>query len=309
MDPDLAVAAVAAQQHSAFSRAQAYSVGFTPPMVRNRLHTGRWGQLFPHAFRLAGSPPTWEQRLWGAWLAAGEGAVVSHLASARLHGLVDRDPMVELSIPRHRRIELPGVIVHRSRFERVDIQDRGGLLIATPTLTLIQLSAVLDADAIGPMFDRALNRHMTTPPYLDRRLRVLGRNGRPGVTVLDQLLAERPSGQRRPDPGLEPRLLELLATLGGPPPVSQYHVRLPSGRDAFLDVAWPDDLLALEADSYLWHSGRIPWSLDQTRRNELTAMGWRIMPVTAYDLDERPDWLLDLVKTARRGQVWSESAS
>jgi hypothetical protein len=127
------------------------------------------------------------------------------------------------------------------------------------------------------------------------------------MAMIEQLLAERPVGGRRPDPGLEPRLLELLGRLPGPPPVPQYHVELPSGKDAFLDVAWPDELLALEADSYLWHAGRTQWSLDQTRRNELIALGWRIMPVTRYDLDERPDWLLALV-TRARGEPGTETA-
>jgi len=51
----------------------------------------------------------------------------------------------------------------------------------------------------------------------------------------------------------------------------------------FLDFAYPDVLLAIEADSYLWHASLADWRRDQARNNELVAFGWSILPLT-YDL-------------------------
>ncbi|MGH2727306.1 MAG: DUF559 domain-containing protein, partial [Actinomycetota bacterium] len=52
---------------------------------------------------------------------------------------------------------------------------------------------------------------------------------------------------------------------------------------------YPDKLLAVEVDGYRWHSGRIRWQRDLTRRNELTRLGWRVIHVTADDLARRPN--------------------
>lgn len=66
-----------------------------------------------------------------------------------------------------------------------------------------------------------------------------------------------------------------------------------------LDYAFPFYLLALEADSYRHHSSRIDWGRDHTRNRLLTAIGWRILPVTWDDLAE-PAAMLDAVERGLR---------
>ena len=58
------------------------------------------------------------------------------------------------------------------------------------------------------------------------------------------------------------------------------------------------DLIALEADSYLWHTARRDWARNQTRNRTLTAMGWRIIPVTWEDLTRNGDSLADEIAMA-----------
>ncbi|HEV3497359.1 MAG TPA: DUF559 domain-containing protein, partial [Actinomycetes bacterium] len=97
----------------------------------------------------------------------------------------------------------------------------------------------------------------------------------------------------------ERRLFALLRTAGVPLPVPQFEVLLPDGGSAFLDFAWPELRLGVEANSYRHHARRLDWSRDHTRNNLLTAVGWRILPVTWDDMVERPDELVDLLRRAR----------
>jgi very-short-patch-repair endonuclease len=65
--------------------------------------------------------------------------------------------------------------------------------------------------------------------------------------------------------------------------VPQYRVLLPDGSEVFLDFAYPEVKLAIEADSYLWHASLASWQRDRARNGELVAIGWSILPIT-YDL-------------------------
>jgi very-short-patch-repair endonuclease len=75
-------------------------------------------------------------------------------------------------------------------------------------------------------------------------------------------------------------------------------VRLPDGRRRFVDLAYPDALLAVEADGYTHHATLGEWSRDHVRSNELVALGWRILPVTYRDLQLRPAAVADQVRRA-----------
>jgi very-short-patch-repair endonuclease len=71
------------------------------------------------------------------------------------------------------------------------------------------------------------------------------------------------------------------------------------GRRAYLDFAWPELRLAIEANSYRHHASRRDWSRDHVRNNAVIALGWRILPVTWDELTERPDDVVALLRRAR----------
>lgn len=100
-----------------------------------------------------------------------------------------------------------------------------------------------------------------------------------------------PHQEPSPESAFERRLLALLATAGLPLPVAQFEVRLPGGGEARLDFAYPAHRLAVEADSYRYHSSKRDWARDHTRNRALTAAGWRILPVTWDDLDSPAEFL------------------
>jgi very-short-patch-repair endonuclease len=64
------------------------------------------------------------------------------------------------------------------------------------------------------------------------------------------------------------------------------------GWSARVDFAYPSVHVAIEADGYRWHSGRLKWEHDLERRNSLTALGWGVVHITWTDLMARSEDLI-----------------
>jgi very-short-patch-repair endonuclease len=47
-------------------------------------------------------------------------------------------------------------------------------------------------------------------------------------------------------------------------------------------------MVAIEADGYRHHSGKVAWQRDRVRRNALTIRVWRVLHVTWEDHEARP---------------------
>lgn len=204
-----------------------------------------------------------------------------------------------MTVVRARAPRPPGVIVHRAvELRAADVEVRDGIPRTRAAATLFGLAAVLPAPAVEAALDDALGRGLVSCRQLRGRLDRGGRQGRAGAGTLGALLAPR-EGRRWTQSEFERRLLRLVVAAGLPQPVPQYEVRLADGRRAFLDFAWPELRLAIEADSYRYHAGRLAWARDHTRNAQLGDEGWRILPVTWDDLTDRPEDLVGLLRRAR----------
>ena len=229
-----------------------------------------------------------------ACLAWGDGATVSHRSAAALAELPGVDPIVELTVPATRRRVAPGTI-HRSALADVDRIWMGPLPVTTMARTLIDLAAVAPRATVARAVDEALRRGEVSLSRLAWRLDELGR--RPGSAVMRDVIDER-----RTEPvtasELEARLYRLLRVAGVPLPVAQYPVKARGRLIGVVDFAWPNALLAVEADGFRWHSGRVRWEHDRARRNELTRAGWRVLHVTWTSLTHDGPAVVDLVRSA-----------
>ena len=81
-----------------------------------------------------------------------------------------------------------------------------------------------------------------------------------------------------------------------PRPELQHEVRL-GARLAYIDFAYPEQWLGVEADGYEWHAGRDQWADDLARRNALVAAGWTIIHVTSDDVTRRPRETVALIQS------------
>ena len=297
METDRIIASIAAGQHAAVSRRQLLDAGVSRSAIDRRVVGGRLVQVHAGVYRLAGHPQSSRQSLMTAVLAAGACAVASHRGAAHLLGIPGVEPRAEIGVATSRALAIPTVVVHRGTYGPPDISTLDGIPTTRPARTLIDLASVVTPTTLEGAVDDLLSRRLVTVDYLLRRLDALGRQGRRGAGALAELLAERSDGRPWATSVFERRLLAELRSAGLPLPRPQFVVILPGGRRAVLDYAYPEGLLALEADSYRHHSSRTDWGHDRVRNRWLTAMGWRILPVTWDDLAEPGD----MIDAVRRG--------
>ena len=155
---------LARYQNGVISRSQALRAGLTVDMIKFRLISDRWRQIYPGVYATFTGAPGRGAQLWAAVLTAGRGAVLSHETAAELHRLIDR-PVddVHVTIPLQRRvIPVPGVMIHRSG--RVSEAAQGQTYpprtkIEETVLDLTQKAATFD-DVCG-WVTRAFARNLT----------------------------------------------------------------------------------------------------------------------------------------------------
>ncbi len=299
MKPEQNLNLLARSQHGVVSLDQLASCGIGRHRVRSWVRSGRLVRVHAGVFVLGGVPRTFLARLKAALLAAGPRAVASHVAAAHLLRLGDLAPRVEITVPRgaNPRLRRP---VHVHRVRRLDAEDtitRDGFTLTPAARTLLDLSGCLDRDAIELLLDRALVRRLVTR---DELVAALGRagQGRRGVAALRVLLAERPDGEARVESPAEQRLHRLLRGAGMAGWDPNARIVLPCGRAVRIDIAFAGARLALEVDGYRWHASASDWSNDLERRNAMIAAGWRVLPLAARSIQERPEEVAALVRRA-----------
>lgn len=289
MDPIACLDRLARCQHGLVERSQVLEAGVSPGTISRWLATGRLSAVFPGVYRMAGTPATWEQRVLAAVLAAGDGAMASHRSAARLWGVLDSD-VVEVTVPRPRRVRLEGVQAHRSgdvigaRAVR-----RHGIPSTTPLRMLVDLGAVAAAAVVEDALDRALVARLLTMAGVEAALEEVARSGRAGVGVLRTILDRRALGTDRPDSLLEPRMARLLGTHGLPGAAFQHEIHHRGRLVGRADFAYPALRLALEVDGFSAHASPRAFQSDLRRQNALVALGWTVLRFTWADVVCHPE--------------------
>jgi very-short-patch-repair endonuclease len=282
------ISELASRQFGLVSRQQLLALGLTPDSARR--HVTGCRHVHPGVYALPGTSETFDQRVFAATLAAGDGAVASHRAAAALLGL-EVEPAVEITVLHGRRIALAGVTVHRTRTLPADHRSRvRGIPVTDAERTICDLKGALDAEEFAYVFGRALSSRRIALWDLRRTLRRLPRL--PGRRSLVALIDERRGKSRgRAESRLEKelhRFLERVGITGWEPQLEQKI----AGQTYFIDVAFAGPRVALEMDSYLYHSSHAAWAKDHTRTRDLTIAGWRVIPVTQEDLRDGADAFL-----------------
>src|SRR4051812_9881587 len=243
MDMDRVAARFAVHQRGLLTRPQAQEAGFSDDAIRHRAHTGRWGVMHPGVYRIAGSESSWEQALLGAVLAAGEDAIASHRAAAVMWGIEGIDRVIELTVPARQRPRVKGAVVHRT--DGLLLPERTKLRhvpLTTPARTVFDMATVIPKGTLDRVVEDVLSRRLVPRRALVEQLAQHGGPGRRKTSVLQELLDEHPERWERADGRFERRLLRFLKARRFPEPVLQHKVRLPSGKDVFIDAAFPEKM-------------------------------------------------------------------
>jgi very-short-patch-repair endonuclease len=291
---DVAIAELASEQHSVFSYGQALDTGFTVSAVRHRLAVERWQPvrigpkkiIVPRVYHHAGAPVTWHGEVMAAVLWGGPGTVASHRTSGALKRLdgFKRGGVIDITVPRGRYPQLEGVVTHRSiLLGPADIHTVDGIPATRPVRLLIESGLVVPKPILEMAYEDCERRgwliHDYTMRHLERLKAPLRRGSRPFLEVM----LERDPSWAPTESVLETGTWDLLRDAGFLLPERQFEITY-NGKKIRLDFAYPDLMIAIEADGFRWHHGRLKWGLDRRRAAILGALGWRIIPVTWSDV-------------------------
>lgn len=223
--------------------------------------------------------PSLEQRIRAAWLWSQRAGVIAGSAAAALHGAewVGADALIELI---HGNPRAPsGVVTRRELLLEGETEMIAGMTVTTAPRTGFDLgrrgaltSAVARMDALM----RATDIHADSIAALARRHR-----GVRGLRQLDTVLDLADAGAQSPK---ESWLRLLLIRDGLPRPRTQIPVLGDDGHPiAFLDLGWPEVLVAVEYDGEHHRTDRHQYVKDIRRREMLQRKGWIVITVVAQD--------------------------
>ncbi len=254
-------------------------------------------ERFRHGvYRFCGTPFSWEQTMLAAILAAPMGAVASCKAAGRLWQLPGCDnALVELTVPYAKSARMRDAIVHRSQTSAQLDRVRFNIPVASAERTLVDLSSVMDIDALAIAFDDALERRLVTVESIRSVAETMGTAGRGRSAYVATILDERSKTRYDINRFLHRRTVQWLEEDGVDGFEVEYRIHV-GGKRRYIDIAWPDDMVALEVDGYMAHKSRSAFDHDRQRGNWIEASGMRILRITSKTTREE---LLQWVALAR----------
>ncbi|TCK25475.1 endonuclease domain-containing protein [Pseudonocardia endophytica] len=275
------------RQAGVLSRVQALDAGMTLRTVQRRVATGAWTEVAPRVYLVGGHRFGSEARIRGAALWGGPEAVVAGPGAAFWHGLIDAPGrVVDLAVPVGRRRRPPAWI--RPRRRRVDEEDRTEIRgVGVTALGLTVLDTTAAVPNASEFLDRALQRSLTFCELHEAYCRAAGTRGmaRAGRVLV--------AAADRADSAIERTLLRHLRRSG----IDGFVVGLAFGNGQ-IDVAFPAARIAIEIDSWAWHTDPERFRADRRKGNDLVAAGWTLLRFTWHDIAERPDATVARIRAA-----------
>ena len=256
-------------------------------LTRRQLRSSAWRQLFRDVYACSTLTVSHELRAVAAASVLLPGAVVTGRSAAVLWGLpaatVEDD--VELTVPPGTSASaVTGVRVRRAVLAPEHVTRRRQVPVTTPEATAVALTRSGPLDEAVVLLDQFVASGMVDLDAVRAGAeRATGRGCRQARAAAH--LADGLAGSPQ-----ETRLRLLVHRSGLLPPVAQFSVYRGRVFVARVDLAWPEQRLALEYDG-LWHGEPGQFAADRQRLNRLLAAGWRVLFVTAADL-RRPEALL-----------------
>jgi very-short-patch-repair endonuclease len=279
--PDEKIAALAANQHGAFTHDQAAKL-FTPSAIRHRLRSGLWLPLRPEVYALSGTPATWHRDAFAAVNTFGALAAGSHTTAGTVLGILPEAPGLHVMLPHGQHRELrDGVRVHQGFLRPNDVFVRSAIRVTKVPRTLLDLASIFTEDAFEGVLDDVIFDGLASARSLRRYLDGHSESRKRGIGMYRRLLSERLEGV--PQKKMERIFMRQVASSPLPNPIRQKWAG-----DHKIDFAYPDLMIAIELDGQAIHSSGKAFRDDRRRQNEIVLSGWLILRFTWFDVTR--DW-------------------
>ena len=240
------------------SRQQALQTGMSRNSIHSKVKHHKLHAVYPGVYAIFSGPLSRDAQLWGAVLAAGRGAVLSHETAAEIWELTDELSLViHVTVPKSRSPRpLDGIVVHRS--DRVlgfrFAGDRLPVTSANETvLDLVEQATGFDSVChwVATGFRKGGASDSTLRHAIDQRARLRWR------AELVDLVAEVADGARSP---LEIRYdRDVERAHGLPSAARQVRYTKPDGSPGYRDRYYEDYGVIVELDGTFAHSAENRW--------------------------------------------------
>lgn len=276
------------RQDGVLTHTQALRAGLSQDAIDRRVRSGSWLRCSRGVYFVDDRPFTDEARVRAGVWSYGQDAVASGLAAAWWHGLTRFPPeTIEVTVPRNARLRHNyGTRLRRRDLAPKDIVERNGLRVTALPLTVVEAGTRHGGGA--KLMDSALQRHVELPQLWKAHLRNKGRHGSPAAR---RLLHAASDGARSEAERLLTKLLRDNNITGWKAnyPAAGYKI----------DVAFPDEKVAIETDGWAFHSSQEDFQKDRERQNKIALLGWKVLRFTWLDLTEYPQRVLAEIRFAR----------
>ncbi|MEX0847634.1 MAG: hypothetical protein WD023_07630 [Ilumatobacteraceae bacterium] len=270
---------LAAARHSAFTRAQAASIGITRTVIERMLRLEHLIEPAPGVLVVVGSPPTWHQRLTIATLASNEAGVAAMRSAAALHRFDGYAPgPIEIIVPNTRSVALPDVVMRRRTLSAGDVLDVDRIRCTGVARTLCDIAGLDPMRRVRMAFDSVWRAGHSLAWLESTAERLSG----PRMVGPKRILLLVDEARRHHVPtasALEVAVERALLGIAGM--VRQHEVRRADGSFvARVDFAIPALKIAIEAHSRRHHFGLHAEEHDAEREADLQAEGWIVRYIT-----------------------------
>ena len=269
------LARLAYRQHGVVARRQLLALGFGDEAIKLRLAAGRLHAQHREVFAVGHSRVAAPGRRWAAVLAYSDEAVLSHRSAAALWGLArERPGLIHVTAGTGRQgiDRRAGIFIHRGRLHPEDRAERGGLPLTTVARTLFDFAEFADRRQLESAWEEADRLNLLELKAVEG---VCERGyGRRALKPVRRLLADAHAATMTRSP-----LEDAFATF-----CRERNLPTPSFNTTVLgfevDALWPRERLAVEVDSWEFHSHRAAFERDRARDSALQAAGYRVLRVT-----------------------------
>lgn len=230
---------------------------------------------------------------------ARSGAVVIRRAALDMLPMLAGDTtgtILSIAAPHNLRLEPPYVFVRRD-IPADRLLEAQGLRWTEPTYTAVDLMPVDGGAAACELLRAAGANGARVLEEMQRIVVAMARQ--PWAVERRRVLADL---RARPWSMLELELHRLLRAHGIVGWRANHPLRS-GGRQVFVDVAFPADGVAIEADGRAHHSNRDAFERDRQRWNALAAEGWIVLRVTWDMVHRTPELVVAQIRAALESRV------
>jgi hypothetical protein len=288
------IAALSRRQRGYVRRGQLLALGLGRRAIEYRIASGRFIPVHVGVYAVGHVPALPQDRAFGALLACGTGAVLSHDTAAAVWGIYRRwDVPFEVTVPgdRCRR----GIVVHRAALAPADRTRQLGLPVTSPARTLLDMAPRLTEKALTRAVNDLRRSYLNLPDLAE----LLGRCGRHKGAHRLRRFINAPMGPTRSE--FEDAFQAFRERYGLPEALVNARVH---GFE--VDVFFPAEGVVVELDGWEYHSSRESFISDREQDASLLELGIVTVRITwerLRDQSAREAHRLIRILEQRRGEA------